>query len=440
LYAAALALLAASFTAGLVISGWRLEGSTAALVVLGVIALWAEHQSVRINENLAMTVSVLPALFAAAVYGPIDAMAVAAFGLLTEVGRPHARWIVWTSHRTIAVGLAGIFIAGFGANASLGTFALVVVLAAAVEALVDTSFGLLTLAIRKSGSWSAVLRSLGPIMVATVPLYGPVIVLLAYMHMALGFWVLALFLAPLIGVQALYRLYKRERAVSRELKETNARLERANVSFATALVSALDARDAYTAGHSAAVAVYARDIASRVGLDEDEQQVAHLAGLLHDIGKVGLPTGLLEKPGLLTPAERLVMQQHSEIGERILRGVDDYSAVATIVRHHHERLDGTGYPDRLMGSAIPLISRIICVADAYNAMTSGRPYRAALTTGEARSRLLQAAGSQFDPLVVAAFEALLSESSANYVEGRRPDFALAAQWSRSLPALQVNAA
>ena len=131
----------------------------------------------------------------------------------------------------------------------------------------------------------------------------------------------------------------------------NERLERASLSFATALVAALDARDQYTAGHSAAVAVYARDIADRLGLPEEEQQLAHLCGLVHDVGKVGLPAGLLEKPGTLTLEERRRMEEHSEIGERILAKVDDYAEIARIVRHHHERMDGNGYPDRLPGAA-----------------------------------------------------------------------------------------
>ena len=118
------------------------------------------------------------------------------------------------------------------------------------------------------------------------------------------------------------------------------------MSFAAALVATLDARDQYTAGHSAAVAVYARDIAERMDLSADQQRLAHLCGLVHDIGKIGLPPGLLDKPGALTLDERRQMQKHSEIGERILSKVDDYAEIAKIVRHHHERVDGEGYPDR----------------------------------------------------------------------------------------------
>ena len=441
-YAAGLAVAALLLAGALVHAGWRINGSFAALALLGALALWAERQPVQITKNLAATGSVLPTLFAAAAYGPLDAMLVAAIGLTAEVNQgPCSRWAVWTSQRAIGAGIAGLIVAAAATDATLGVLAAVVVLAATVEAVIDGSFGVLTLAVRKSGSPVALLRSMAPITVATVPLYGPLIAILVHANAILGTpWVLALFLAPLIGIQSLYRVYTSERAASRDLKATNARLERANISFASALVSTLDARDAYTAGHSAAVAVYARDIAQRLELSADDQQLAHLAGLLHDIGKVGLPPGLLEKAGLLTATERQVMQQHSVIGERILRRVEDYGVVATVVRHHHERIDGTGYPDQLAGEAIPLISRIICVADAYNAMTSGRPYRAALSTEEARRRLHEEAGFQFDPSVVAAFEDILADSASPYVRGVSPDFSLDAQWAVPLMPVHATAA
>jgi HD-GYP domain-containing protein (c-di-GMP phosphodiesterase class II) len=136
--------------------------------------------------------------------------------------------------------------------------------------------------------------------------------------------------------------------------------------------------------------------------------------LVHDIGKIGLAAGILEKPGALTLEERREMQRHSEIGERILANVDTYSEIASIVRHHHERVDGQGYPDKVSGTEIPLLSRIIAVADAYNAMTSDRPYRDAMPSRVARLRLAQAVETQFDTAVVAAFEAILAGAGEGY--------------------------
>jgi HD-GYP domain-containing protein (c-di-GMP phosphodiesterase class II) len=139
--------------------------------------------------------------------------------------------------------------------------------------------------------------------------------------------------------------------------------------------------------------------------------------LVHDIGKVGLPPGLLDKAGPLTMDERREMEKHSEIGERILAKVEDYAQIARIVRHHHERVDGQGYPDRLRGDHIPLISRILAVADAYNAMTSDRPYRDAMPAIVARLRLAQASDTQFDASVVAALEVILAGAPEAYRTG-----------------------
>jgi putative nucleotidyltransferase with HDIG domain len=255
-----------------------------------------------------------------------------------------------------------------------------------------------------------------------MPLYVPGVAVLAFGYEAVSPWILPLFLAPALAAQKSFVLYQAERKLAIELAEANTLLERANLSFATALVATLDARDRYTAGHSAAVAIYARDIASRLGLSAEDVQLAHLCGLVHDIGKIGLPPGLLEKPGALTLEERRQMEEHSVIGERILTKVDDYAEIAKIVRHHHERIDGQGYPDGLFGDEIPLLSRIIAVADAYNAMTSDRPYRDAMPSQVARMRLAQAVESQFDTTVTAAFEAILASADEAYRSGTRFDF------------------
>jgi putative nucleotidyltransferase with HDIG domain len=279
---------------------------------------------------------------------------------------------------------------------------------------------------RLRGTSLSEIARIGSTVVVTMPLYIPITTLLVYTYREVSPWSVALFLFPAFAAQKLFLLYQEQRATAAELAEAIIRQERANVSFATALVATLDARDRYTAGHSAAVATYARDIADRLGLSPRETQMAHLCGLVHDIGKVGLPPGLLEKPGPLTLEERQTMEKHPVIGERILQNVDDYEEIARIVRHHHERADGNGYPDRLAGNNIPLISRIIAVADAYDAMTSDRPYRDAMPSHVARLRIAQAVGTQFDTTVVAAFEAILAGASETYRLGRGNEFRLAA--------------
>jgi putative nucleotidyltransferase with HDIG domain len=416
-FALALGGAALALAVFLVLGGWTLSGPVWAIALLAVIAVGAERQTVRISPNAEISVAVLPMLFAGVIYGPLAAMVVGAIGLLPDIGRPYARWLIWTSMRAIAGGVAGLVATYMGEVDSAGRLLIVAAAAALAEATVDAVLGAITVALRRTGSLSGYMRSVRPVVIATVPLYAPVIVILAYAHQQVSEWSILLFFPPAFAAQQLHRLYRQEREVSEALKQANERLERANLSFATALVATLDARDRYTAGHSATVAVYARDIASRMGLGSEQQQLAYVCGLVHDIGKIGLPPGLLDKPSALTLEERRQMQLHSEIGEGILRKLDDYGDIAKIVRHHHERIDGEGYPDRVRGEDIPLVSRIIAVADAYNAMTSDRPYRDAMPSRVARLRLAQAVESQFDTTVVAAFEAVLTTATDEYRAG-----------------------
>ncbi len=299
---------------------------------------------------------------------------------------------------------------------------------ALVSEALEIVFAIATTAVR-GGSVRDTARTVTPLLVLAPPAYAPVVALLALIYIEVSPWTLVLFLVPAIAVERLYGLYQDERQLAAELSKANETLERANLQFAAALIATLDARDQYTAGHSAAVAIYSRDIAERMGLPEEIQEHAYLCGLVHDIGKIGLPPGLLEKPGALTLEERRQMQEHSAIGERILAHVDEYSEISTVVRHHHERIDGQGYPDGRLGDDIPLVSRIIAVADAYNAMTSNRPYRDAMQSRVARLRLAQAVDSQFDTAVVAAFEAILAGSDEDYRVARRADFLAFAQSS-----------
>jgi diguanylate cyclase (GGDEF)-like protein len=185
-------------------------------------------------------------------------------------------------------------------------------------------------------------------------------------------------------------------------------LERAFVSTIEALANALEASDEYTSAHARWITDLALRVGRELGLDEPALKRLELGGLLHDIGKIGIPSELLAKPGRLTPEERLVVEKHPELGERIIAPIDRLQSVRPIVRHAHERWDGRGYPDRLAGEQIPLESRIIFVCGAYHAMTTDRPYRRRLDRGEATRRLAEAAGTQFDPAVVDAALAVLA--------------------------------
>ena len=170
---------------------------------------------------------------------------------------------------------------------------------------------------------------------------------------------------------------------------------------AASLAKAVDLRDTYTGSHSARVAELAARVAARLGLDQEQVEFSRLAGSLHDLGKLAIPEEILRKPGPLTGPERLVLERHPQIGFRMLDSLG-IAPVAEWILHHHERWDGTGYPDRLPGPEIPLGARIIFVVDAYDAMTSDRVYRGRLRQVDALAELKRCAGTQFDPQVVAA--------------------------------------
>ena len=184
--------------------------------------------------------------------------------------------------------------------------------------------------------------------------------------------------------------------------------DRAGEQLAAAMLLAetLDLRDVATARHSETVGRYAERIAHHLGLRPDQIERVRVAGVLHDIGKLGISDAVLLKPGRLEAHEWQEIRRHPELGARILEHAN-LRDVASWVLSHHERIDGTGYPRALAGESIPLEGRILAVADAYEAMTADRPYRRALTTSEARAELRRGAGTQFDPRVVRAFERVL---------------------------------
>jgi response regulator RpfG family c-di-GMP phosphodiesterase len=207
-----------------------------------------------------------------------------------------------------------------------------------------------------------------------------------------------------------------ERRVDEATRDLEAAYRQLQVTYRAtlqALGSALDTRDIGTEAHSRRVHGYALAAAQAYGLSEaDMGELAH-GVLLHDIGKIGIPDAILLKPGKLTGEEWAVMRRHPEIGARLIRDIPFLQGAMPIVRHHHERWDGTGYPDRLRGAEIPVGARIFAVVDAFDAMTVDRPYSTAIAFDAARAELRRSAGSHFDPEIVEAFmgvpDALLEE-------------------------------
>ena len=186
------------------------------------------------------------------------------------------------------------------------------------------------------------------------------------------------------------------------------------------LVIAVDTKDRYTKRHSEDVARYAVFLARQLGLDDEMLDMIHLAGLLHDIGKIGIPDALLRKPGKLTANEFRVFQQHVALGEAIVRDVPHVDLVRSGIKHHHERWDGKGYLEGLEGEGIPVIGRVLAVADAFSAMTTTRPYRKALSIEEALKRLGEGAGTQLQEELVAAFITGIETAADAPLPGEEP--------------------
>ncbi|MDT0434612.1 MULTISPECIES: HD-GYP domain-containing protein [Streptomyces] len=204
--------------------------------------------------------------------------------------------------------------------------------------------------------------------------YGPVAALLVLLPMCVSWWAFA--------------QYHRERA--------------AHQATIRALVQAVDIKDGYTRGHSERVGQASMMIARELGMDDSRVEVLRFAGILHDVGKLGVPTRLLRKDGPLTPEERRVIELHPEYGHEMVRGIAFLGEARAAVLHHHERLDGSGYPYGLLGAQIPESARVVAVADAFDAMTSTRSYRRARPVPAALEELRRCAGAQFDPRMVTA--------------------------------------
>jgi putative nucleotidyltransferase with HDIG domain len=402
-------------------------GNFPAVVCLAVVAILSDRGRIELKSTrLLVSISLFPAVFTAVLFGPLAAMLVYGVSLIGLTGFPIAGRIAYLPCRMLtgaAAAGAAVVATNFMAGGA-GEIIVASACAALVAELVDTSSATLMSYLRGVGSFRDLLADVLPVIASSVLMYTPAVALLVLAYRDVSPWTLPLFFGPAVAAQRWFLMYQEQRRLAADLTTVNAQLQSANLSFAKGLIATLDARDRYTAGHSAAVALYASDISSRMGFDEAQQELAYLCGLVHDIGKIGLPAGLLEKPGALTLDERREMQRHSEIGEGILAKVDTYAEIAAVVRHHHERVDGQGYPDGLSGTQIPMLSRIIAVADAYNAMTSDRPYRDAMPSRVARLRLAQAVETQFDTSVVAAFEAILAGASEAYRTATGPDFQL----------------
>lgn len=238
---------------------------------------------------------------------------------------------------------------------------------------------------------------------------------LALAYGLLGGFGFAFFLLPVLATNYSFQVYVDNMKVNvAQLRAANQQLDAANVGLLEALGAVIDADDSYTAGHSRQVAIYAGALAEELNLDAAAKATVVKAALVHDIGKVGIDDQIVRKPGKLTAEEFAIMQKHTVIGAEILGRTPGLAPLVPLVRHHHERWDGKGYPDGIAGEAIPIGARILALSDSLDAMCSDRPYRDRLSYEAVLAEVTRCTGSQFDPEVTNALFAIAEAEGASF--------------------------
>ncbi len=397
-----------------------------ALIALVVLVGLGQALAIEVDDGGSISVSAVGSLAGAALFGPKAALALAATTAIVE-------WSARRSeiHRVLfnigalslsSLAAAAVFTSGFSGTA--GEFFTAAAGLGAGVAYFAVNTGLLSVAIAMEGHervwrvWQERFAWLTPHWIV----YGFVGGVMAIAYHAAGLYALAVFAVPLLLMRKTQEAYLRHtqrsaqklRAAAETIQNQNVSLERANrllrersTAAMESLSATVDARDAYTAGHSRRVQQLALAIGRELGLSRTELDLLGHAALFHDIGKLAVPDAILLKPAVLTDEEWSLMQRHSDEGARIIDRLGFLNDAVPAIRHHHERFDGTGYPEGLKGEEIPLGARIIHVADALDSMLTTRIYRAARPALEAMEELKRAAGTQFCPRCVGALERVL---------------------------------
>jgi len=401
-----------------------------ALICFAVIVFLAEWFSVDIYiRNTAVSTSAAPMLGGALLFGPVGAAVMSlsfATAAFIKHRSPLSRWVFNVGNQLLAAMLClyliQIFELPFAEWPRIIQFIVTPVFATLIfmctTVLVSIAIHL-SLGLKVKEVWREHFGWLLPYYVAMgVISYG-----LVFSYNTAGILGTLVILVPLLLLRLGQKQYiDRTSAVVSELKQKNVTLEktsqeitRLNNGLLETLAEVVDLRDPYVLGHSRQVTQYAVFIAEKLGLQPGQIELIRKAGLLHDIGKLGVPESILLKPKKLTPEEYRISREHVSLGADILRNSPPLQPLIPIVLHHHERYDGTGYPEGLRGEDIPIEARIIGVADAVEAMASDRPYRRALTPQEILEELRKNTGTQFDPMVVNAFLKILDEKGLTLV-------------------------
>jgi putative nucleotidyltransferase with HDIG domain len=429
-----------AFIAGLaVVYSWLRPGpvpvSSVAIrdaAVFAVLALIADEMSVEVSDRVTLAAGNLPILLAIMFAGRLPALGVAVGVGLWGAWRENSRSVVVYNTANF---IAAVFLSSLAFDVlvhymgieldhvSVGLLAAGAVAAVTFEAanLALLSVGMRVKYGRKLRSFWRLemppfLRSLGVLLLLGLAI--------AAVYATAGIVAVALLFVPLLASQYMFKLLVREKQHLAKQKVLSDKYLEMNIGLAAAMVVLLDSKDEYTAQHSAAVAMYCRDIATALDLPEEEAEALHLAGLLHDLGKVGVPDAVLRKTTTLDQEEWEFIRQHPEKGAEVLSHLATYQDVADIVRHHHERLDGSGYPRGITGEVIPEPSKILAVADSYHAMTSDRPYHGARSSFEALKELRLMAGVTLDSHYVEVLARVLRDKDLAYRDGSSTDFTL----------------
>jgi len=390
---------------------------TALTAILVSCAVAAELIAARYSAHLTVSAAFVAGMLSVGFLGPAPAFAIAAISYLAAWVVERYRW------RALLINIAGsstptLLVAyGFAAidppTDGLAFVALLMVATAATMALNILIVPSL-MAILDGHSLGQSLRAMGGI-VPAIAINCALVAVIAKIYAEAGLTALAFVALNVIALTYMLRLVVIARERTREY---------ANLSWGvlSGLIRTLDERDSRAARHCAAVAAFSRDLAEQLGMSKREQELAHTAGLLHDIGKFALSDRVMERGGALSDADWRGIRRHPDIGAELLRDIGVYGPVAEIVRTHHERVDGRGYPKGLTGAQIPPIARIVAVAEIYDTLTAPDTYRTPMTSFEALNELRRVAGKQLDAAYIEALATLLAGRGTDYRHADEADF------------------
>lgn len=412
---------------------WSARDTFLGSLVFIAAGAFADHFRVRVGDRVELSASFLSDFLAAVLLGPLAGAVVAGAAIMSwwergQLQRNLAYLSVFVLSGSVC-GIVYLVVGGLFANRSgqIGGIGLAVGGIAAGFAYQFVDYALfvpIAWLRRRVGPVGLFRETVRPFLLFQF-FFLALSLGLAYSFKYAGLLGFALLFLPVLGLIYAFRIYTREMELAR-------RLERFSMQMAASMITALDLKDNYTAQHSASVAQYSFDVAQELGLSRREQNLAHLAGLLHDLGKISVPDEVLGSREKLSPEEWEVLKYHSVAGQKILSDMSEFEELSSIVLHHHEWFDGRGYPDGLTGEEIPLLSRIVSVADSYSAMVSERPYRSRRTPEEAIRELERCKALQFDPLVTDAFIRILRRANSDYCTAQHADFRLQFQKIRFL--------